>query len=442
MNKLDYTRFCPRKIDYTKEFQLQLERIFEGNVPKLYKLRQRKNIESFLTCLDLDSEANEYLLIGKDDGSVELWDTDDRLTKNDTQYEVVNRRINFYKGTKTGNEIPTHSVSSSSNHRLIHSYTSNNRAYRMYRGSSSSASPSSSSSIQKEGSSTSTLSYHQYSINSILWYPRDNGMFFTGSGDRCVKIWDTNRFSPVQSVDLRFAVNEVSCSTNNVLGIASQDTVPRLIDLREAIGQGAITMGSRSRQPCKNALTSIQFNPVPSREHFILTGDRQSDVRLWDLRVPQQELAIWPGGTAGIAWEPEKAQEFCSMGTDGWLRIRAVGSDGSGRNSDHVGSGRVVGPRDPLRVSSGGETRKHTGRRITWCGNMVLCHTALGTVEAHVPATGRLWRTLEAEGIATDGAAHTGGLALQGGLGHPAGLRLFLGCGSTLVDCGGCSVEG
>ena len=34
---------------------------------------------------------------------------------------------------------------------------------------------------------------HKYSVETVLWYPLDTGMFTSSGTDKILKIWDTNR---------------------------------------------------------------------------------------------------------------------------------------------------------------------------------------------------------------------------------------------------------
>ena len=34
---------------------------------------------------------------------------------------------------------------------------------------------------------------HTFLVSCVCWYPVDTGMFVTGSYDKTIKVWDTNR---------------------------------------------------------------------------------------------------------------------------------------------------------------------------------------------------------------------------------------------------------
>lgn len=76
------------------------------------------------------------------------------------------------------------------------------------------------------------------SVNSVIWYPVDTGMFVSGGQDGGVHIWDTNAFSVEATFTMRDAA--VSCvamsplaaaTTHSLIAVGSTDINVRLCDV-------------------------------------------------------------------------------------------------------------------------------------------------------------------------------------------------------------------
>lgn len=53
---------------------------------------------------------------------------------------------------------------------------------------------------------------HQYSVECVQWYPQDSGLFVTGSMDKILKVWDSNRMRPVETVKFEGRIFQVHMS--------------------------------------------------------------------------------------------------------------------------------------------------------------------------------------------------------------------------------------
>lgn len=59
-------------------------------------------------------------------------------------------------------------------------------------------------------------SAHEYAVSTLAWYPHDNGLFFSGSSDHTVKVWDPNTMRVIRSWTLEGRVFSISLSTGTV----------------------------------------------------------------------------------------------------------------------------------------------------------------------------------------------------------------------------------
>eukprot|EP01132_Coremiostelium_polycephalum_P002572 gene2572-3186_t len=116
-------------------------------------------------------------------------------------------------------------------------------------------------------------------IWSVQWYPNDTGMFFTGSIDGAVEVWDTNREDVSMQFDVETCVNAIDFSqvqsSNLLIAAATNDQKGRLCDLRSGKSTHCLS-GHRE------GLLAIKWSPYSS--HLIATGSRDFTIRLWDIR--------------------------------------------------------------------------------------------------------------------------------------------------------------
>lgn len=94
------------------------------------------------------------------------------------------------------------------------------------------------------------------SVNSVVWYPVDTGLFVTGGQDGGVHVWDTNSFSVEASFTMRdAAVNCVAmsplaaASTHSLIAVASTDLNVRLCDVHSG-GFAHTLIGHQAEVTC------------------------------------------------------------------------------------------------------------------------------------------------------------------------------------------------
>ena len=132
------------------------------------------------------------------------------------------------------------------------------------------------------------------SVNSVVWYPVDTGMFVSGGQDGGVHVWDTNTFSVEATFTMRdAAVNSVSmsplaaASTHSLIAVGSTDLNVRLCDVSSG-GFAHTLIGHQAEVTC------VCWTPFS--EFLLATSsvDRVSPLSQPSTTVerPQQQLAI------------------------------------------------------------------------------------------------------------------------------------------------------
>ncbi|KYQ89497.1 WD40 repeat-containing protein [Tieghemostelium lacteum] len=118
-------------------------------------------------------------------------------------------------------------------------------------------------------------------VSAVQWYPNDTGMFFTGSVDGAVEVWDTNLESVSVQFDMEHAVNAISYPTLStssnalLIAVATTDQKARLCDIRIKKSTHCLT-GHRESILC------IKWSPTSP--NLLVTGSRDKTIRLWDIR--------------------------------------------------------------------------------------------------------------------------------------------------------------
>eukprot|EP00656_Telonema_subtile_P028906 TRINITY_DN3167_c0_g1_i5.p1 TRINITY_DN3167_c0_g1~~TRINITY_DN3167_c0_g1_i5.p1 ORF type:complete len:348 (+),score=45.34 TRINITY_DN3167_c0_g1_i5:314-1357(+) len=127
---------------------------------------------------------------------------------------------------------------------------------------------------------------HTYAVTAVQWYAVDTGLFFTGSMDETVKVWDTNTASAVSSFSTHSKVNDIAAPTNPVSGhclIAAglQETAVRLADPRTNTSVQKL-VGHRA------AVLSVAWSP--RSEWMLASGCHEGTILYWDVRRTQAPL--------------------------------------------------------------------------------------------------------------------------------------------------------
>lgn len=120
---------------------------------------------------------------------------------------------------------------------------------------------------------------HEYGISSIQWYSHDNGLFFTGSFDKTVKMWDPNNLEDVLTFNMEGRVYSISLSptamSHSLIAVGTSDQKGRLCDIRS--GTTAHSLIGH-----KEAIFSVRW--CPGNEFLLATGSQDKTIRFWDVR--------------------------------------------------------------------------------------------------------------------------------------------------------------
>lgn len=195
---------------------------------------------------------------------------------------------------------------------------------------------------------------HRYGVTGVAWYPRDTGLFITGSFDKTVKVWDTNAEQVVLNFDLDDHVYGVgvqsTSSTHSLLAVACGDQRVILCDMATG-GRKHTLLGHRG--PVHVACWST------CEEYVLATGGSDGTVRLWDIRRTQTCRAIL---------NQDGLPHLSSGSGTQRKRQREEGGQGSGCVPQaHTGgvSGLLFSPHGRHLLSSGADGRMRSWHPMT-----------------------------------------------------------------------------
>ena len=189
-----------------------------------------------VNCLELDETERRYLLAGTVDAIVAVYDTE-HPTKTDpaTGHTTHEPLIRVAKGTTTNGGAGQ--AGTGANHG------------------------------------------HLFSVSCAAWYPVDTGMFFTGSFDQTVAVWDTNTATRVLTFHFDAKVYNLSMAphaeSHALVAVGTGQPQVRLCDPNSGNVTHTLT-GHRE------AVWATRW--MRGSEWVLATGGNDGDVRLWDIR--------------------------------------------------------------------------------------------------------------------------------------------------------------
>ena len=435
--------------------RIQWEKLLENTTqfsgPKnIYPLR---NAFQRTTTIEINYYSNgRYYLTGTDDGSVTLWEFDNEIVKNTTsnnhESRLINKRLKVRKGKtplKGGtNTLATNSTGTNENSTLVHSFETKYNKYRLYRGnsahSSSFATTTNPQLVEKALNRESQLGQsHQYGITCIKWYGNDDGMFFTASHDKLIKIWDTNSFTVAQNIEFTYDVHQLDSvpSDLNSIFVASDDYYPRMIDLR-SMNLGVTIFGKNSKNnkltSMKSEILTCKCNPI--RDNIVASGDNEGRIKLWDLRMRNNLLMELQHDENRFNNKAHSKSCNDLIWTEDGNKLVSIGLDGKILKwepfnislNDMV---TQIGDTDPSR----NKYRNRTSQRLLTYGKYLIVNTDYAELQIYDIKQNKFWNKIDyPTDLLDEGHGNEGlfcGMSIQKDLTNSTGLRLLAGANNT-----------
>ncbi|XP_071450504.1 DNA excision repair protein ERCC-8-like [Hetaerina americana] len=120
---------------------------------------------------------------------------------------------------------------------------------------------------------------HQFSVESVQWYPFDSGSFVSSGMDRKVKLWDSNLLTVAYETTLPGKIyhHEMSKvpSQNYLVAAATSTKNLILLDLKS---------GSKSHELVGHSAGILTCNWSPRDDSLLATGSCDNQIFLWDIR--------------------------------------------------------------------------------------------------------------------------------------------------------------
>ena len=121
---------------------------------------------------------------------------------------------------------------------------------------------------------------HKFSINSIKWFPKDTGIFISGSSDKCVQVWDTNEMAAVDKFKFSGHVYDAQLSakggkTSHLIAAAVSNHQVKLCDMKS----GSDTHTLRGHTAAVNNVIWSNRNA-----YALISAGRDGKIVMWDVR--------------------------------------------------------------------------------------------------------------------------------------------------------------
>ncbi|XP_033737189.1 DNA excision repair protein ERCC-8-like [Pecten maximus] len=126
---------------------------------------------------------------------------------------------------------------------------------------------------------------HKHTVETVIWYPLDTGMFISSGTDKLLKVWDTNTLVPADEFEFSgiiycHAMSSVA-TKHCLISVACQSSTLKLVDLKS--GSATHTL--------KGHKTSVLCTKWSTRDEFIVaSGGQDNQVLLWDIRSAKGAL--------------------------------------------------------------------------------------------------------------------------------------------------------
>ncbi|KAK3913940.1 DNA excision repair protein ERCC-8 [Frankliniella fusca] len=173
---------------------------------------------------------------------------------------------------------------------------------------------------------------HKYSTECVQWYPQDSGLFVTGSMDKSLKVWDSNRMRPVETVRFVGRIFQVhmssKASSKCLVAVAGTESIVRLVDLTT----GSCTHELRGHE---RAVLTCRWSPCD--EFLLTTGGCDGRIIVWDARSGKSALRVLNHNNGQVTYKNKsklKSQEVAVNGlcfTENGQNLISLGWDGRGK---------------------------------------------------------------------------------------------------------------
>lgn len=413
--------------------QSEFQKLLECTAPNYYKYAKGTKNISGVSCLDMDN-MGQHLLGSGVDGSVSIWSLDDKL--DEMHNGLCCKRLNFRSRSSMIEESSPskkRAKTVSPSPRIVHSFETRRNKYRMYRQSSDLTKL-----TDDEEADASASKGHRFGITTLKWYAKDNGMFFTGSNDSKVKLWDTNTFEAVQEINLDYRINQLDTDNDGTyIVVATEDYYPRIIDLKNVLSAGITNLSANKMD---SEILCCKINPL--KTHIVATGDSQGNVKLWDLRMRNRlllELSHEESRRAhlkncnDLCWNSD-GTELASIATDGRCYIWTPFTTTIER--------KQMCSLDLMR----NKIKKRVSQRLLRFDDYLLCNTDHGEIQIYETIEGKLYSKIDhpVSQQTNKSTNYFTGMTMQQNIANSRGLRLYLGTSSisnTEIKSAGCVYE-
>lgn len=129
---------------------------------------------------------------------------------------------------------------------------------------------------------------HKFSVECVLWYPLDTGIFISSGTDKLLKVWDTNRLKPADEYEFSGIVfcHDMSpvATKHCLIAVGSNSSTLKLVDLKS---------GSSTHMLKGHRQSVMAVKWAPHNEFQLASGSLDNRVFLWDIRNAKGSLLVF-----------------------------------------------------------------------------------------------------------------------------------------------------
>ncbi|XP_075218382.1 DNA excision repair protein ERCC-8-like isoform X2 [Lycorma delicatula] len=129
---------------------------------------------------------------------------------------------------------------------------------------------------------------HNYSVETVQWYPFDTGIFITSGMDKVLKIWDTKVMEPAENLKFKGRIFQhhlcpVPSPASCLIAAATTVNKALLVDIKSGSNVYELRGHTSSVLSCKWS---------PSTLYMLATGSADNKIMLWDVRATKNCLKV------------------------------------------------------------------------------------------------------------------------------------------------------